>query len=606
MNDVRLVLLETSGNQTYIFGTNKMREIMGASELTYRVGTRYVEAVVEEVFNREFKVMELLAEPSLESPAAKGVEVITATSGKALLLIEGEKNAKQFIQEWSLSVIRDAPGVDATGVISSEAVDMDMDGDSGGRFDIASAMRDVHERFEEARAKRTPLQDRFQRLPVVAECNSSGGPAAMWYVPKTEHQSEEDPAPLSRESIVKRDARASDDFKNRFSTIYDKDTLSELSMDANKFKDAHFDNPYDMEKGLSDLEWVGVVHADGNGLGQVFLVFGEWIRAVEKLKDGLTDNQWLSESTLEMRFSRKFVDAYRRISVRLDEITRRAYLRAVYDVLVQQRTDSRRIPLVPVILGGDDMTMMVDGRLVIPFTKRFLEAHQDEVRNDNGALKAILTAASSIMGAPRFGMSAGIAIVKPHFPFSVAYNLAEDLVGSAKSVKKYANKASSAIDFHILYDSSASSMEGIREKLFSLDRKALLTAKPYIVKRIGNVTDDEWCKGHDWSVFEKAVKALKARDISTNKPLIPPTQTHALRETLHTTEPKTVENGLWRILMKRYQGFAKKWRVVISGGDHADDTSSPPLFVQRPSVKQDDQTDKMTVFQDAIEAKDFL
>src|SRR5882762_1767016 len=102
---MHLVLIETSGNQNYIFATNKLRENVGASELTYHVGTKTVlEAIGKGDWVKNDPTGNILRKKLLdknENPEVGNgnkVEVIVATSGKAILLVDERTTGEQVIR----------------------------------------------------------------------------------------------------------------------------------------------------------------------------------------------------------------------------------------------------------------------------------------------------------------------------------------------------------------------------------------------------------------------------------------------------------------------------------------------------------------------------
>ena len=140
--------------------------------------------------------------------------------------------------------------------------------------------------------------------------------------------------------------------------------------------------------------------------------------------------------------------------------------------------------IVSVVVGGDDFIAVMDGYKGIDFTRTFMEKFCEKTQ-EHEAVWPILEKAE----LPRLGMCAGISIAKPHFPFSQSYHMAEELMQNAKEVKKQFGKDSIALDFHILYDSVATSVSDIRKSLSireeqdGVPQERRLTAKPCVVSR---------------------------------------------------------------------------------------------------------------------------
>lgn len=550
-----LVLLETSGNQAYLFGTNKLREVVGASQLTYEVGTTLVREAVAEVFDRNVDLQKLKeSEPVLGGVEAKGVEVIVATSGKALLLVEDREKAAKLITAWSRRVLTEMPGLDATGVISEKQVDLALEPGNGvdGAVDIGTAVREVHAAFEAARTRRRAPQARFPRLPVVAACRSSDMPAAELVMQGSE------PLEVSRTVACKRSGAVAKRAARRIADLLPRheDFLERID---------------DLER-FFDADWVAVVHADGNGLGQIFMGLDA---ALEKLVE--STNEWVEERNGASR-GRLYVDAYRELSTRLDEVSRDA-IRTADETLSHTRTQGRtgthaHVACVPLVVGGDDLTAVVSGPEALAFTCAYLEAFMDGTKTA-GVIPELAEAAG--LGGRALGICAGVAIVKPHFPFSVAYDLAAELIREAKRVKEKQPTPACAIDFHILYDSSATSLAEIRRRMHHDQPGYRRTAKPLVVKVHG--TQSPWSEQHAWRRLVSAVEALRTTD-DDGSPRLPRSQAQALREAL-TRDERTVIDREWELLKARHPGFAEAW--------------PSDLFVSNE-----------TVFLDALEATQFF
>ncbi len=146
----------------------------------------------------------------------------------------------------------------------------------------------------------------------------------------------------------------------------------------------------DMKDLTGKNDWIAVIHIDGNGLGDVVAKIGH---DKEKL---------------------------RTFSVNLDLATKAAARRACGSIIdtIGERTI---YPIRPVLLGGDDLTVICRADVAMRFVRQYLEYFEQESRSrTNHELSAC----------------AGIAYIKSSYPFHYGYTLAETLCGVAKKDAK--------------------------------------------------------------------------------------------------------------------------------------------------------------------------
>ena len=495
----RLVLIETSGNQAYIFETNKRRENVGASQLVHELGSTWVPDALRELGAAGGRVDEGRVDEGRP-------EVIVASSGKALVAVPAGGLGEDLVAAVTERSLVLAPGLDVCGVVS----DAFAWGDSSG---LAGASQQVHHQFQDVRAKRPGPALRALRLPIVAPCSSTGMSASV----ALKAAPGEDPADLSAASAAKWDA-------------WDRG-LARLAQLAGTQRD----RLREVVGYLGDLaQWVAVVHADGNGLGAVFGDFQKALPEPQRTSD------------------RAYADGLRQFSMAVDTTAAQALRTAITTVEMPGRVLRSGLatkPVLPLVVGGDDITFLCDGQMALQLTVELLRNFEHL-----SASSATVTMALDSAGAPvsRLGACAGMVFVKPHYPFSSAYDLCEELTADTKRQTKHALTAAgrrvvacSALDFHIVYDSGAVGLQPVRQQLTQENggRATTLFAKPYVVtplKDLGAASPggQAWAERHSWEGLCRRAQVLQAEDDDGGEPRrrLPNSQAHALRNAMHAGE----------------------------------------------------------------------
>ena len=507
MQNPWLVVIDTTQIQPYIFGSNRLSDNVGASWLVKQATGPWALQLVSVLKSNVKDAQQNQLDDSLRIENGNlDAEVIYAGGGNVLVLFADESKARDFIHDLSRKALCEAPGLQL--LFALRPVDwscqpaqqfdwkarpdgdgFDMDKHSAGLFVAVMEAFQELERQKSERPRSVPLLG----LGVSMACRATGLPAAAL---------DNDGLPISAEIEAKRQAA---DCSN-----------AELSSLFGDIFGPHLDFPLEMDRlgrARGEQSFIAVGHADGNGMGQAMIEVGKhnahdnraYIEAVRNRSrftariaaEALRD-------TLQLLFGAIQYEEDDCVIVR--RLTRKDGTTETAARLVLHRKGNNQwwLPFRPLVYGGDDLTFVCDARiglrLMLEYLRRF------EARANEREIQA--------------SACAGVAMVKSHYPFSRAYDLAEELCSSAKRFRAQRmaagltdtdkGVAGSYLDWHFATGGLTAELEEIRRREYEV-AAGRLDLQPVSISSAPSGALDAY-NARCWSVVEQGLRAFQGAE----------------------------------------------------------------------------------------------
>ena len=399
--------------QQFIFQTNKLKEIIGASELVEQICTNLFEKQVEEF---------------------KADNRIIAAAGIIKYIFEDETECKNLVRVFPKVVLGTAPGI----VFNQAVVRMTGDQPTG------EELKELEQCLKTQRNKAIPPLE--TGLRITERSRRTGLPAIK----------NENDEPLDKATLLKKNAKT--------------DGVGSLSQKLTGEK-ITFLFPKDIKEIASEKNYIAIIHADGNNLG----------KAIRDLNENQKNSVSAQESSIKR--NKDFSQAIEKASL---SAARTALEKTFADIIAKAKEkDGKKtitLPMRPVIIGGDDFTVICNAAYALELTTIFLTEFEK---------KSAEEFESGGLNLPALTACAGIAYIKTNYPFHYGAKLAEDLCSFSKKAAKQQelNYVPACLTFHRVQSSFVGEYSDLIERELMATATGLsFSGGPYFVSSVDGRT----------------------------------------------------------------------------------------------------------------------
>lgn len=487
MSEYIATIINTTGIQPYIFGSNRLRENIGASYLIAEATKQWVKEALSDLkkpfYFPDPELSEQFQEPQPEADAKPYIEdgylaaeVIYAGGGNAVLIFTTHDDAVDFTKILSSRILEEAPGLNL--VVAHKKFDFDEQ-----KQPLRQVIDDLMKNELEAKKRQRIPSVPLLGLGITASCNSTQLPAIG--------TSDQFGSPKEAKYWVSTEVK------------YKLKNVSNANEKLQKFFEGLVPNLYEfplradhLGRNQDEFSYVAVVHADGNSMGE---------RIKKYAKTASNDREYITKmrqfSWGVNKIGKEALRAVVKTLVNsIHHNSESAFInwldsegRLVNKIELKKNPENGKfyLPFRPLVYGGDDITFVCDGRLGLTLATLFLKEFEKTAADGE-----ILTAC------------AGISIVKSLYPFARAYELSESLCGSAKKMVRDAGGGFSALDWHIAASGLIGSLGDIRKREYQVNSSG--SEKNLIMRPIRLKGEDG--KWQNWDNFQAVVTEFNIGD----------------------------------------------------------------------------------------------